>query len=79
MFDNVLGRQPDGPGLAFWEGELNRGELMIGFSESAEFVRQMRSDVLVTMVFAGMLPRRADRAGFDFGEGGWMPAPRSSG
>jgi len=42
VYQNVLGRQPDAAGLDFWVGQLrtgraNRGEVMIGFSESPEF------------------------------------------
>lgn len=43
VYQNVLGRAPDAPGLAFWTQKLNegtpRGQVMIGFSESEEFVR----------------------------------------
>lgn len=41
VYSNVLSRQPDGPGLAYWVARLgagmSRGALMTGFSESAEF------------------------------------------
>lgn len=41
VYVNVLGREPDANGYGFWVGELDRGmargEMMIGFSESAEF------------------------------------------
>ncbi len=43
VYENVLGRAGEASGVAFWTGELaaarrTRGEVMIGFSESAEFV-----------------------------------------
>ncbi|MEZ5228001.1 MAG: DUF4214 domain-containing protein [Acidimicrobiales bacterium] len=42
VYVNVLGRQPDASGLNYWTSMLNRGtprgEVMIGFSESAEFM-----------------------------------------
>ena len=42
VYRNVLGRTPDAGGRAYWIGQLNagvtRGEVMIGFSESTEFV-----------------------------------------
>ena len=43
VYDNVLDRTPDEPGLTHWTGQLNsgamtRGEVMVGFSESLEFV-----------------------------------------
>lgn len=40
IYDNVLDREPDEAGLAFWTAELDnrsRGSLMIGFSESPEY------------------------------------------
>ncbi len=41
VYQNVLGRQPDASGRAYWVGRLNggyaRSALMIGFSESPEF------------------------------------------
>ncbi len=44
VYRNVLGREADASGRASWiaalEGGLPRGELMVGFSESAEFVLQ---------------------------------------
>lgn len=44
VYENVLDRQPDGSGLAFWTGRLGqgwtRGMVMIGFSESSEYVRK---------------------------------------
>lgn len=42
VYRNVLGRASDGGGLDYWVGQLNRGmprgEMMIGFSESPEFI-----------------------------------------
>lgn len=42
VYANVLGRAPDGDGRAYWLGELargiSRGSIMLGFSESAEFI-----------------------------------------
>lgn len=42
VYRNVLGREPDAAGLAYWKAELNsgavrRGEVMLGFSDSPEF------------------------------------------
>lgn len=43
VYTNVLGRSPDGGGAAYWTGLLNagmdRGSVMVGFSESKEFIR----------------------------------------
>ncbi len=45
-YRNVLGREPDGGGLEHWAGVLgrgtSRGAVMLGFSNSPEFVRQVR-------------------------------------
>lgn len=42
VYDNVLHRAPEADGLAFWTGRLDagasRGEVMVGFSESTEYV-----------------------------------------
>lgn len=43
VYTNVLGRSADAGGASYWTGLLRsgtgRGEVMVGFSESAEFVR----------------------------------------
>lgn len=43
IYQNVLGRPGDAEGRAYWIGQLasgvTRGEIMVAFSESAEFVR----------------------------------------
>lgn len=42
VYQNVLGRPADAAGRAYWIGEMargvSRGQIMLGFSESAEFV-----------------------------------------
>ncbi len=45
IYRNVLGRTPDPAGSAYWVGQLDtgvrsRGEVMLNFSESEEFVRR---------------------------------------
>jgi hypothetical protein len=42
VYRNVLGREPDAGGYAYWaprvfNGSMTRGQMMIGFSESAEY------------------------------------------
>lgn len=43
VYQNVLGRSPDAAGVGYWESQLtagiSRGDLMVQFSESAEFIR----------------------------------------
>jgi hypothetical protein len=42
VYTNVLGRAPDAGGLGYWTGQLaagvTRGQVMLSFSESAEFI-----------------------------------------
>lgn len=46
VYTNVMGRNYDVDGYNYWlsvlnDGQINRGELMVYFSESAEYVRKM--------------------------------------
>ncbi len=45
VYNNVLARTPDGGGLHYWESRLesglSRGEVMLGFSDSPEFVSKV--------------------------------------
>ena len=71
VYQNVLGRQPDEGGLAFWTGELDsghrsRGQVMAGFSESAEYAELTGNPVYVTMTYMGLLRRAPDQGGFDY-------------
>jgi hypothetical protein len=71
VYQNVLGRAPDAAGLAFWTGQLasgamTRGQVMLGFSESAEYRAAIANEVYVTMSYQGMLRREADAQGFAF-------------
>ena len=71
VYQNILGRAPDPGGYAFWLGELNsgrrtRGQVMIGFSESAEYKGLTSHEVYVTMMYVGMLRRSPEQEGFNF-------------
>jgi hypothetical protein len=71
VYNNVLGRAPDAGGLAFWKGQLDagsmtRGQVMLGFSESAEYRETSDSQVYVTMMYIGMLRRAPDAGGFSY-------------
>ncbi len=61
VYQNVLGRDPEAEGYAYWMGRLNsgmpRGEVMLGFSESAENQQANVSSQLVTTVYVGLLRR----------------------
>jgi hypothetical protein len=70
VYANVLGRAPDSAGLAYWTGQLNagmtRGDMMIAFSESAEYRNVINNEVYVTMMYVGMLRRAPDAGGFTY-------------
>jgi hypothetical protein len=71
VYQNVLGRAPDAGGLAYWVSELDlghrtRGQLMLAFSESVEYMGVSGSEVYVTMTYIGMLRRVPDPTGFAF-------------
>ncbi len=61
VYQNVLGRTAEPAGRDYWVGRLNagliRGEMMIGFSESAENVSINSHANSITMAYAGMLRR----------------------
>ena len=51
LYRNVLGRDPDAAGLAYWTGQLtqhgqSRAQVVTGFSESGEFRTAMQETVL---------------------------------
>jgi Domain of unknown function (DUF4214) len=68
VYRNVLGRAPDAAGRAGWLAQLSRGasrgEVMIGFTESAEYQAQSAPNVFVIMMYEGMLRRAAEPAGY---------------
>lgn len=70
VYLNVLGREPDRPGFDDWmerleEGSISRGGLMLAFSESEEHRALVREEVVVTMLYAGMMRRAPDPSGFE--------------
>lgn len=72
VYQNVLRRDPDTGGFNYWMSELakgkSRGEIMAGFSESAEYRSKTADSVGVTMVYTGMLQRSPDPGGFSYWE-----------
>ena len=71
VYQNVLARQPDPAGSTYWTNQLDtgamtRGEVMLGFSESPEYVQKSYNGVYVTMLYHGMLRRAPDPAGFQY-------------
>lgn len=71
VYQNILGRDPDSAGQAYWTGQLDsgaltRGQMMAAFSESAEYRGVIQYHVYVTMIYVGMMRRGPDEAGFAF-------------
>ncbi len=70
VYRNVLGRAPDTAGFNDWIARLNsgasRGDVMVGFTESAEFQLQTAPNVFVIMMYEGMLRRAAEPAGYQY-------------
>ncbi len=71
VYQNVLGRAPDPGGRAHWKGQLDgnttsRGQVMLQFSESAEYRGLINAEVYVTMTYMGMLRRGPDASGFSY-------------
>ena len=70
IYNNILSRAPEPIGKAYWLGKLNdgsltRGQVMIGFSESTEYITKMTNSVKVTMGYVAMLQRSPDQTHFD--------------
>ena len=61
VYQNVLGRNPEAGGFTYWLGQLNagmlRGQLMIGFSESAENQNATANAQRITLAYVAMLKR----------------------
>ena len=67
VYKNVLGRPGDAGGINSWTGKLdaktkNRGEVMVGFSESNEYKNKTRALTDVVNVYTGMLRRTPTKA-----------------
>jgi hypothetical protein len=74
VYANVLGRSPDFAGLVYWvdqlrTGRLDRGRVMLAFSESAEFRLTSSGEIDTTLVWFGMLRDIPSVADYGF----WIP------
>jgi len=72
-FQNALGREPTEAERMQWRQRLGpgaeaRGRMMVALSESEEFRESVRGEVDAVLLYAGLLGRAADRAGF----AGWI-------
>ncbi len=77
VYRNVLDREPDDGGLAFWTGQLaagmSRAEMVVGFSDSAELINKLDTAPLSTAeaaqiwrLYQAFFLRSADQSGFDY-------------
>jgi hypothetical protein len=74
VYRNVLGRGADGAGLTYWttqltSGRLDRGGVMVGFSESNEYKAATNAWNDVVKVYVGLLRRAPDPAGLEYWTG----------
>jgi hypothetical protein len=81
IYQNVLGRTPDSGGLSYWTRQLDagrtRGRVMVGFSESSEYIRKQAANVTVIEIWLGMLhraPTAAELTGYASRISGGTPA-----
>lgn len=70
VYRNVLARDPDQGGRAFWIGRLTsgsaRGQMMVGFSESPEYRGKTAAGVTVVALYDGMIRRNIPQGTYDY-------------
>ena len=79
IYVNVLGRPGDAAGINSWTSKLDtkvktRGEVMVGFSESSEYIRKTKEQVWTVNFFTGMLLRLPTSTEVDT----WKPQSRAA-
>jgi Domain of unknown function (DUF4214) len=72
IYTNVLGRTADAAGRTYWLGLLNtgsktRGEIMLGFSESAEHISTSTNHVNLVLAYEGLLRRNVSATEYTAG------------
>ena len=77
LYNNVLDRAPDAGGLAHWVGQLgsgalSRAEVVLGFSQSPEFITNSFADLVAFMRGLGSDDRLAGGTGDNTLFGGWL-------
>jgi len=77
VYRNVLGRPADAAGANYWVAQLraralDRGGVMVNFSESPEYRAATAAWNDVVQLYIGLLRRSPDQAAIDF----WVPAIR---
>lgn len=70
LYLNVQDRAGDAGGISYWvsqlEGGMSRGEVLVRFTQSDEYVEQSQEEVAVTLNYVGLLDRTPEQAGFDY-------------
>ncbi|MCB1918833.1 MAG: VCBS repeat-containing protein [Candidatus Competibacteraceae bacterium] len=70
LYENVLDREPDADGLAYWLDQLEQGatwgEVLLGFTQSPEYRAALDSRVTADLYYLGFLDRDPDPAGYAF-------------
>jgi hypothetical protein len=74
VYVNVMQREPDPGGFAYWLGRLTAGTitragLMFNFTVSGEFQNRVRNRALATLLYLGFLRRSPDPSGADYWTG----------
>jgi hypothetical protein len=70
IYTDVLGRTADPSGVNYWTGQLdrgvkNRGQVMVGFSESNEYKGKKANAVDVAVTWISLLQAKPSQAEFD--------------
>jgi len=71
LYNNVLGRTASQPEIDFHVNRLqnqgaSRGDVLVGFSESPEYIQIMDNECWAISVYVGLLRRTPEQAGLDF-------------
>ena len=70
IYQNVMGRTADSTGKAYWlqklEGGASKGDLVLGFTESAEYKAATSAKVAMTQNYLGLLGRSPEQGGIDY-------------
>lgn len=70
VYENVLGRSPDQAGRSHWVTQLakgyGRGRMMIGFSESPEYIAKTAGGVSVVALYDGMVRASIPQSTYDY-------------
>lgn len=68
LYRNVLGREPDASGEAYWvaqldSGRMSRARVLVSFSQSPEHIARNAPNLPVALAYAGLLRRPVDPGG----------------